>query len=230
KANYLQKYPGDSYIDIFGHDNYGDVYNTSGIASLLTHLRHLVEMAEERNKIPALTETGLEGITNPIWFTSFMLTPIKNDPVARRIAYQAVWRNANTSHHYAPYPGHASVPDFMEFYNDPWTTFIDDLPAIYDSAMDITGALGISNQHLNELKGIRIFPNPADEFLNIQNGNDSGQVEFSVVDYSGKLIRSGNVGAGTTASIALGQYPKGIYLLRMENSSGQSASAKFIVI
>ncbi|NTW26159.1 MAG: hypothetical protein HGA37_15780, partial [Lentimicrobium sp.] len=42
KANYLQKYPGDSYIDIFGHDNYGDVYNTSGIASLLTHLRHLV--------------------------------------------------------------------------------------------------------------------------------------------------------------------------------------------
>ncbi len=229
KANYLQKYPGDSYIDIFGHDNYGDVYNASGIPSLLTHLRHLVEMAEERNKIPALTETGLEGVTNPDWFTNFMLTPIENDPIASRIAYQAVWRNANTTHHYAPYPGHASVPDFMDFYNDPWTVFIDDLPAIYDSAMEINGALGISGQPVNEFNGIELFPNPAGEFLNIRNNNTTGLMEFNVLNNKGNLIRSGNIISGATACIAVNQYPAGIYLLQMRNSDGQSNSAKFIV-
>lgn len=105
-----------------------------------------------------------------------MLTPIKNYLVASRIAYQAVWRNASVTHHYAPYPGHTSVPDFLDFYNDPWTIFIEDIPAIYNSAMDINGPLSINDQPSDELRGIDVFPNPADEFLSIRNGNDSGQL------------------------------------------------------
>ena len=228
-TNYLQRYPGDNYIDIFGFDDYGDVSSTSGIQTLLSQLRLLVDMAEQRGKIPALTETGLEGITNAKWFTQFMLTPIKNDPVASRIAYQAVWRNANTTHHYAPYPGHTSVPDFKDFYNDPWTVFMEDLPAIYDSAMDINGPLSINDQPSNELTGIDLFPNPADEFINIRNGNDSGQVNFRILDCSGKLIYKGFINPASTASITLNQYPKGIYLLRIENTKGGFKSEKFVV-
>ena len=229
KSKYLERYPGDTYIDIFGFDNYADVSNTSGITSLISQLKNLVEMAEERNKISALTETGLEAITNSKWFTQFMLTPIKNDPVASRIAYQAVWRNASTTHHYAPYPGHTSVPDFLDFYNDPWTIFIEDLPAIYNSAMDINGPLSISEQPSDELKGIDLFPNPADEFLNIRNGNVSSQVNFRILDCNGKLIHKGFINPGSTASIAINQYPKGIYLLRIENSNGEFKSEKFVV-
>jgi hypothetical protein len=42
-----------------------------------------------------------------------------------------VWRNASTSHFFAPWPGHASVPGFIEFYSDPYTAFELDLPPMY---------------------------------------------------------------------------------------------------
>jgi len=227
KTKYLERYPGDSYIDIFGFDNYADVSSSSGITSLVTQLKYLVEMAEEHNKISALTETGLEGITNPKWFTQFMLTPIKNDPVARRIAYQAVWRNASTTHHYAPYPGHASVPDFMDFYNDPWTIFIDDLPAIYDSAMSINGALGFIEDPVHILKGIKVFPNPAENFLYVQS--DMEPVNFQILDIAGKIIKAGNIDGGSTGSVSILQFPKGIYVIYISNDSGKFTSLKFIV-
>ncbi len=226
-TNYLQRYPGDAYIDIFGFDDYGDVSNASGIQTLLSQLRLLVDMAEQRNKIPALTETGLEGVTNPKWFTQFMLTPIKNDPVASRIAYQAVWRNATTTHHYAPYPGHASVPDFLDFYNDPWTIFIEDLPAIYDSAMSINGALGLFEQPVNQLKGVKIFPNPVNDLLYVQS--DTENINFSIFDITGKMKKTGNIIAGTTCSLAVNQYPQGIYMMQVVNDSGKSASLRFVV-
>jgi hypothetical protein len=227
KTKYLERYPGDSYIDIFGFDNYADVSNSSGITSLVTQLKYLVEMAEERNKVSALTETGLEGVTNPKWFTQYMLTPIKNDPVARRIAYQAVWRNANTTHHYAPYPGHTSVPDFKDFYNDPWTIFIEDLPAIYDSAMSISGALGIFELPAKTLRGIRVFPNPANDFITVEN--ESGQVAFQISDVAGKTIYSGTVEKSTTATIPVKHFQKGLYLFHATNDDGHKATFKFIV-
>ncbi len=227
KTKYLERYPGDSYIDIFGFDNYADVSSSSGITSLVTQLKYLVEMAEERNKISALTETGLEGITNPKWFTQFMLTPIKNDPIARRIAYQAVWRNASTTHHYAPYPGHASVPDFMDFYNDPWTIFIDDLPAIYDSAMSINGALGFIEDPVHIIKGIKVFPNPAENFLYVQS--DMEPVNFQILDITGKMIKAGNLDGGSTGSVSIHQFPKGIYVIYISNDSGKFTTLKFIV-
>jgi hypothetical protein len=117
----------------------------------------------------------------------------------------------------------------MDFYNDPFTIFIDDLPAIYNSAMDINGPLSISELPSDELRGIDLFPNPAHEYLNIRNGNDSGQVNFRILDCNGKLIREGLIHPESTASIAVNQYSKGIYLLRIENSNGEFKSEKFVV-
>ncbi len=227
KANYLQKYPGDNYIDIFGHDNYGDVSSASGIPSLITHLRHLVEMAEERNKIPALTETGLEGITNSSWFTQFMLIPIESDPVAKRIAYQAVWRNASTSHHYAPYPGHPVVPDFMEFYNDPFTTFLNDLPDVYHNALTITSPLIIQKFDLNQLRWINIFPNPAQKQLNIRNSGPNGR--FEIVNMQGKRIETGDLLSGSDSQYDVRSYAAGLYLLKTTFSDGSGSQLKFLI-
>jgi len=38
------------------------------------------------------------------WYTEYLLAPIKNNSIAKNIAYAAVWRNADTGHFYAPYP------------------------------------------------------------------------------------------------------------------------------
>jgi len=91
----------------------------------------MVTHAQGRTKLAAMTEVGQEAIPMSTWFTQAVLAPIKYDTVNTNIAYAAVWRNASTTHHFAPYPGHSSVPDFLVFYNDPYTLFESDLPPMY---------------------------------------------------------------------------------------------------
>ncbi len=132
---YLERYPGDEYVDVIGLDDYQALSRPDGVAVLARRLAMIVEIAEERGKIAALTETGLEGIPVADWWTGRLLAAIKADPVGQRIAWALVWRNANQAdkpgHHYAPYPGHVSAEDFVAFANDPFVLMEDDLPDLY---------------------------------------------------------------------------------------------------
>jgi len=132
RETYLTIFPGDEYIDSYGMDAYfnSTVY-THDKQVFLNRLRVVAELANERFKLAALTEVGQETIPTANWFTGVLLDPLKNDVIANKISYAAVWRNDRIDHHYAPYPGHPSVPDFLQFYNDPYTLFEDDLPDMY---------------------------------------------------------------------------------------------------
>lgn len=136
EADYLAHYPGDDYVDVLGLDDYYDVGRADGTADLTRRLATLVTLAEARGKLAALTETGVEGVPRDDWWTGVLLRGIKADPVARRIAWVLAWRNANAArspgHHYAPYPGHPSAPDFVRFYEDPFVLFGDELPPLYE--------------------------------------------------------------------------------------------------
>lgn len=136
KEHYLECYPGDEYVDIMGLDDYHDVNPKNDPVMLTKRLRMLVELAEEHGKVAALTETGLEGIPEARWWTDHLLKNIKADPVASNIAWVLVWRNANNdhdrpNHHYAPYPGHSSAPNFLEFCDDPVILMEGELPKLY---------------------------------------------------------------------------------------------------
>ena len=139
--DFLYGYPGDDYVDILGVDNYWDV-GRMGLAYseisremedslFILSLRTLVEIAEQKNKIAALTETGLNMVHEHDWFTSRILYPIMNDSLARRIAYLLVWRNAWEDHFFAPFPGHPSEKYFIDFYSSPFVLFEHDLPPMY---------------------------------------------------------------------------------------------------
>lgn len=131
KEQYLEFYPGDDFVDIIAFDDYHSIGSLKDRDKFVFRLRSVVEIAESKHKIPAFSETGLEKIPNENWFTNILLEGIKSDDTGRRIAYVMVWRNAWPHHHYAPYPGHPSAPDFVKFRNDPYTIFEDDLPEIY---------------------------------------------------------------------------------------------------
>jgi mannan endo-1,4-beta-mannosidase len=138
-ASYLYGYPGDTYVDILGFDNYMDVGITwnkkskeEQRADFIKGLETISNLAKEKNKVAACTETGLEGVTNPDWYTQVVLEPLKSTPTIK-LAYILVWRNANDKHHYAPYPEHASVEDFVKFYKDDYTLFENDIPNVYKS-------------------------------------------------------------------------------------------------
>jgi mannan endo-1,4-beta-mannosidase len=82
-------------------------------------------------KLAAFTETGLESIPNPTWWTESLLKTLRSNNL--QLSYVLVWRNDTKSptHYYAPYPGHTSEADFIKFYNDPFTLFERDLQDIY---------------------------------------------------------------------------------------------------
>jgi mannan endo-1,4-beta-mannosidase len=140
---FLYGYPGDEYVDILGVDNYWDVGRSSDYLRDITRaqqdslfvgsLQTLVKLAAAKNKIPALTETGLAGVKEVNWFTDRILKPLKKDSLAAKIAFVLVWRNGNAEHCYAPYPGHPAADDFIAFKNDPLILFGDELPAMYQT-------------------------------------------------------------------------------------------------
>lgn len=131
EEQYMEFYPGDEYVDIIAFDDYHSIKSKNDQEKLVFRLRTVVEIAESKNKIAAFSETGLEKVPIDNWFTDILLEGIKSDDVGSRIAYVMVWRNAWPHHHYAPYPGHSSAPDFIKFRNDPFTIFEEDLPNMY---------------------------------------------------------------------------------------------------
>ncbi|MEO1021534.1 MAG: glycosyl hydrolase [Bacteroidota bacterium] len=137
--DYWEKYPGDAYVDILGFDDYftlqGRYGHEDGVAALGEHLSWLASQARDRNKIAAITETGLEGMTDPTWFTQKLLKAIQYSEDSKQIAYVLTWRNAQEwtkeGHFYAPYQGHSSASDFRSFREDGFVLFEDELPDMY---------------------------------------------------------------------------------------------------
>lgn len=128
---YLERFPGETYVDILGYDDYWSFVSTEKVPEGLSSLRILSNMGFRMNKPFALTETGYEAIPDPEWWTEKILKPIKSDSLARRASWILVWRNHSKKHHYAPYPGHPSADDFIEFEKDPFSWFLGDLPDMY---------------------------------------------------------------------------------------------------
>jgi len=135
EEDYYNIYPGDDYVDIFGFDNYFSL-NITGAESeeFKNDLRRIARAAKDKGKVAAMTEVGQENVQTSNLFTQYILNPAKTDSLTRDFAYAAVWRNQDAGHHFAPYPGHASVPDFINFYNDAYTIFEDNLPDMYQLA------------------------------------------------------------------------------------------------
>jgi mannan endo-1,4-beta-mannosidase len=133
EEKFLERYPGDVWVDMVGMDNYGDVgRNRYDIKLAAKKLKIVSDYALKSGKLAAFTETGLESIPNPTWWTETLLKVMRADK-SMQLCYVLVWRNDSQSatHYYAPYPGHPCIPDFMKFFQDPYTLFERDLKNIY---------------------------------------------------------------------------------------------------
>lgn len=114
KQGYMERYPGDKYVDVLGFDCYQFSDDpTDYMRALDSTLKFMTELGRERNKPIALTETGRESLRNPQWWTQVLLPAVEPYP----ISYLMVWRNAynKPEHFYAPFKGEPSVDDFKQF-------------------------------------------------------------------------------------------------------------------
>lgn len=116
---YLERYPGNKWVDILGWDIY-QAYNTGtnqqfihGVDTMLTMLDNISSI---RNKIPALTEFGYNGLPEKNWWTDVFLKALQG----HRISYALAWRNAGCENgkcqFYVPFKGQVSAPDFEKLY------------------------------------------------------------------------------------------------------------------
>lgn len=133
KDDYLDRYPGDEYVDILGVDHY--FYNKVidialiGINPLQKYKEGVIWLCEEavrRNKIPAITEFGQEASHYKRFWTDYFAWPLMKDGMEQIVglknapkkgpAYIMLWRNdiSDPKHYYGPIPGHKNNKNFEE--------------------------------------------------------------------------------------------------------------------
>ncbi len=132
KEEYLERYPGNEWVDVMGFDIYqrgtGEQANTQFVSDINRMLSDLVSMATEKKKIPALTEFGFNALPDNTWWTNVFWKGIQS----HKISYVLGWRNAgfksnNRTEYYVPYKGEGSAADFMRFFNEQKTLFQKDV-------------------------------------------------------------------------------------------------------
>lgn len=121
KNEFLERYPGDDIVDLISFDayQYDDPLKSDWFVKNTNFQLGLIEeIATEKDKLFALSETGYETIPYANWWTETLLKAIGQ----HKISYVLVWRNHGYNefmkkmHYYAPYKGHASEADFVKFY------------------------------------------------------------------------------------------------------------------
>ncbi|MDR0510074.1 MAG: glycoside hydrolase family 26 protein [Rikenellaceae bacterium] len=117
---YLERYPGDEWVDIIATDNYHDFrFEEPDREKAHRKLKIISDYARSMGKVAALSETGQNGLDDPLWFTGRLLKAIKgypDEPV--ELAYAALWRNS-VHGFWSPYPGHPAEADFCCFTAEP---------------------------------------------------------------------------------------------------------------
>lgn len=105
-------------------------------------------------------------------------------------------------------------PDFPDTRTGGTTAYIDNIAGTVPSSVKKLSATSIS-----------IFPNPADEVLNVQASDLTG---YTITNMIGQTIRKDKFQTVSSRSIEISDMPAGVYFITIE-SLGGSHTAKFMV-
>lgn len=129
-SQYLDRYPGDEWVDVVGSDNYGDLADGSSPLTASNKFKIISDYAIAKNKVAAMTETGsTSNLAKATWFTDNLLKVLTTQKI--QLAYALVWADTK-SNFYTPYKGHPAEADFIKFKSDPYVLFGDRMPKMYD--------------------------------------------------------------------------------------------------
>ena len=84
-----------------------------------------------------------------------------------------------------------------------------------------------SGIQISEMDGISVYPNPTNDFLNIQLNQVSGNI-LTVTDVTGRVQTTKNISDLSAYHLNVTDYAKGVYLISI-SGSGKTHSAKFVV-
>lgn len=158
EANYLERYPGNAWVDVLGFDTYGPAENNADwFKNVVANAALVVRMAEARGKIPVISEIGIRapdieaGKYDNQWYQK-LIAGLKADKDARRIAFLLTWRNAPQGvsgpdgtpvpHYWVPTKREENIKngtleDFRIFYKDAATAFNRDISSVYGLVTEV---------------------------------------------------------------------------------------------
>ena len=115
EAEYLERYPGDDYVDLVGMDNYSD-FESNNIDAAAMKLNIISNYAKTHNKLAALTECGYRNNPKPNdLYTRYYLTALRTYQL--ELSFMMFWVN-NSSNYYVPTPNESTANNFRAFAND----------------------------------------------------------------------------------------------------------------
>ena len=125
-AKYETWYPGDDVVDILGMDNYYDLRKPDGVKTAVEKLRLVIDVARQKGKPAALTETGSECIPDSTWYPATLGTVLNDSLIRNYLSYVMVWRNASIKQFFFPYPGNPAASGARKLLKNPPILLLND--------------------------------------------------------------------------------------------------------
>ena len=125
EEKFLERYPGNEYVDIVSFDNYSD-YENNRIESAAKKLSIISDYAIKHGKVAALTEVGYRNTPIPSDLYTGYYGKSLADP-SLQIAFFMFWRGAR----YVPTPDSPLAGNFMEFINSARMVLLPDVGNLY---------------------------------------------------------------------------------------------------
>ncbi len=141
---------------------------------------------------------------NPIWHTSIGVSP--NGPYIT--------------------PTNASASIGIGGWGEPtcnnWSPWV---PAWRTSNSNTVTALVVGKLTTDEIK---LYPNPTNSILNIDNLSNSQNVNICIIDVTGKILLSHYIHASESLQLNVSDLAQGLYLVEIKSDEGATVHKKFI--
>lgn len=119
EAHFLERYPGDEYVDIVGFDCYVPGKDAESLvtykAAMDRNLKIVTDYAAKSGKLPTIGETGMESVWDSTYFTQTVYPVLQKYKIAWVLFWRNAWEADKREHYYLPFAGHPAAEDFKAF-------------------------------------------------------------------------------------------------------------------
>ena len=132
EQDYLERYPGDAYVDVVGFDDYSD-FEGNRVGAVAKKLAIVSTYAKQHAKLAALTEVGYRQQPPPTRLYTGSYGAAFADPTLE-IAFLMFWRQgkqAKGESYFVPVPAAETADDFLKFANGPRPLFLSGVKNLY---------------------------------------------------------------------------------------------------
>lgn len=135
EREFLERYPGDEFVDVVGFDDYAD-FEAGRAAAAAQKLAVVSAYARRHLKVAALTEVGYRKRPVPPKLFTAAYGAALADPELE-IAFMMFWRQGklvDKAGYFVPVPGCDTIDDFLEFAGGPRPLFLSGVRHLYSIA------------------------------------------------------------------------------------------------